>query len=201
VVVDASRGFGNGWSLPAGPLREPPSRLRTTQAIVIQAEPATAQAGHEAVAAALAGVGEAPTARELLPAVVTMRLMPGEAVALLGPRRQPLAAFAGNRVHAVAGIGNPERFFRMLAAAGIGVVPHPLADHARISAADICFADGNSVLMTEKDAVKCAAIADARHWYLPVDAEFSPTDSARLLGTVMNRIADFERRKHEAHDG
>jgi tetraacyldisaccharide 4'-kinase len=104
-------------------------------------------------------------------------------------------------VHAVAAIGNPQRFFRMLVAAGIGVMAHPLPDHARISAADIRFADGNSVLMTEKDAVKCAGIADARHWYVPVDAGFSPTDAARLLDIVMNCIAGFERGAHEAPDG
>jgi tetraacyldisaccharide 4'-kinase len=130
-----------------------------------------------------------------------MQLAPGEAVALVGERHQPLTAFAGTTVHAVAAIGNPQRFFRMLVAAGIGVMAHPLPDHARISAADIRFADGNSVLMTEKDAVKCAGIADARHWYVPVDAGFSPTDAARLLDIVMNCIAGFERGAHEAPDG
>jgi tetraacyldisaccharide 4'-kinase len=201
AVVDAARRFGNGWGLPAGPLREPPSRLGATQAIVIQAEAATAVTGHEAVTAALAGFAGAPDEREARPLVVTMRLAPGEAVALLGERRQPLTAFAGTTVHAVAGIGNPQRFFRMLAAAGIGVMPHPLPDHARISAADIRFADGNSVLMTEKDAVKCTEVADARHWYVPVDAGFSACDAERLLDIVMHRIAEFERGAHEAPHG
>jgi tetraacyldisaccharide 4'-kinase len=193
VVVDAARRFGNGWSLPAGPLREPPARLAASQAVVIHAEQELGVTGRQALAAALTAGPR--------PAVVTMFLTPGEAVALQGGSRRPLAAFAGSSVHAVAGIGNPERFFRMLEAAGIRVLPHPLPDHARIAPADVRFEDANSVLMTEKDAVKCVGFADSRQWYVPVDAEFGADDAGRLFGVVMNRIAEFERLQPEALRG
>jgi tetraacyldisaccharide 4'-kinase len=87
-------------------------------------------------------------------------------------------------VHAVAGIGNPERFFNMLRGYGIEVVGHPLPDHARLQAADISFPDARPVLMTEKDAVKCAGFAGAQHWYVPVTASFEGGESKLLLDIV-----------------
>jgi tetraacyldisaccharide 4'-kinase len=92
-------------------------------------------------------------------------------------------------VHAVAGIGNPERFFNMLRAHGIEVVGHPLRDHAHLLAADISFDDRRPVLMTEKDAVKCGAIAGPQHWYVPVTASFAGGESDALLGIVTEAIA------------
>ena len=101
VVIDGDRRFGNGWLLPAGPLREPPARLRSANAIVVNG------------------------ARALLDGALSMRLEAKSAVALVGGRTMPLQAFAGTAVHAVAGIGNPERFFNMLRSRGIAVVGHP----------------------------------------------------------------------------
>jgi tetraacyldisaccharide 4'-kinase len=166
VVIDGDRRFGNGWLLPAGPLREPPARLRSANAIVVNG------------------------ARALLDGALSMRLEAKNAVALVGGRTMPLQAFAGTAVHAVAGIGNPERFFNMLRSRGIAVVGHPLTDHARIGAGDIVFADGKPVLMTEKDAVKCKDLADERHWYVPVSAYFDGDESTTLLGIVTHSIAN-----------
>ena len=166
VVIDGERRFGNGWLLPAGPLRERPRRLGTVDAVVAN--------GGEAAA------GELP-----------MRLVATKAVSLVDGREVPLAQFSGAPAHAVAGIGHPERFFRMLQAAGIAVIRHPLDDHAAIGAADIRFEDRNPVLMTEKDAVKCAEVADDRHWYVPVDAQFGAADAAALVEVVLRSIKRF----------
>jgi tetraacyldisaccharide 4'-kinase len=165
VVIDGDRRFGNGWLLPAGPLRELPSRLRRADAIVVNG------------------------GRALLEGALSMRLEAKSAVALSGDRMMPLQGFAGTAVHAVAGIGNPERFFNMLRSHGIAVAGHPLTDHARIDPKDIVFDDGKPVLMTEKDAVKCKDLADARHWYVPVSAYFDGGESTTLLGIVTQSIA------------
>jgi tetraacyldisaccharide 4'-kinase len=91
-------------------------------------------------------------------------------------------------VHAVAGIGHPERFFAWLRLAGLEVIAHPLPDHALIRREDIHFADGLQVLMTEKDAVKCARIAGREHWSVPVEAAFTEVDGAQLLEVVLRAI-------------
>ena len=93
-------------------------------------------------------------------------------------------------MHAVAAIGNPQRFFDMLRALGIDVVGHPLPDHARLGIEDITFADDLAVLMTEKDAVKCRDIAGPHHWYVPVSAAFAAGDAETLLSIVARTIAE-----------
>lgn len=99
--------------------------------------------------------------------------------------RQPLNAFAAQgTVHAVAGIGNPQRFFRMLRRAGLSIVEHAFPDHHPFVANDLRFADDRAVLMTAKDAVKCEAFADHRVWEVAVDAEFAAADGERLLALV-----------------
>lgn len=146
-VIDGARRFGNCLLLPAGPLREPVARLARVDFRVCNGS--TAQAGE--VPMALVG----DTAVAMMPANV----------------RKPLRDFAGQRVHAVAGIGNPARFFAMLRAAGIEVTEHPFADHHAFRAGDLDFGDDLPVLMTQKDAVKCAAFARANIWSVPVRAE------------------------------
>lgn len=153
-VIDGARRFGNGRLLPAGPLREPESRLRDVDFIVCNGgdarKPAPAKAG-----------GEVP-----------MRLAISNAVALAEPAHvSPLTAFSGKHVHAVAGIGHPQRFFDALRALGIDVIEHPFPDHHRYAAADLAFGDGLPILMTEKDAVKCRAFAQTNWWSVPVVAE------------------------------
>jgi len=150
-VIDGRRRYGNGRLLPAGPLREPIERGGQCDFRVVNLPP-TETSG--------AGFGEWP-----------MHLLASRAMPVLGGRAQPLSTFAGQRVHAVAGIGDPERFFSMLRALDIAVVPHAFADHHRYTAADFQFGSDLPVLMTEKDAVKCVAFAGARHFSVPVDAQ------------------------------
>jgi tetraacyldisaccharide 4'-kinase len=168
VVIDGDRRFGNGWLLPAGPLRETRSRLAQVDAVVVNG------------------------GRALREGAISMRLEATGAVAVDGHCVVALQDFAGKTVHAIAGIGNPERFFNMLRAYGIEVIGSPLPDHARISSEDIMFADDRPVLMTEKDAVKCAGLTDRRHWYVPVNAQFDGGESTTLLGIVMERLAKRE---------
>lgn len=144
-VIDGVRRFGNGRLLPAGPLREPPSRLRRVDLRVCNG--------------GIAEDGE-----------YLMQLRGGDVVALIDGRAQPLASFRGQRVHAVAAIGNPQRFFDSLRAAGIAPIEHSFADHHDFAAADLDFADGLPVLMTDKDAVKCQRFARPHWWRVPVQA-------------------------------
>jgi len=162
AVVEDARGFGNGWRLPAGPLREGPLRLASVDAVV------TLVAGDAAPARTPAG---------------------GFWMTLAGDRFHRVAApevtaeaeaFAGSNVHAVAGIGHPARFFRQLRGLGIHAVAHPFPDHHRFVAADLAFPNAEAILMTEKDALKCLAFADARCWYLPVAARIDPALVARV---------------------
>lgn len=164
VVIDGDRGFGNGRLLPAGPLREPKSRLAAADAIVVNG------------------------GRVLQEGALCMRLEAKSALSLGTNAARALRDFAGQSVHAVAGIGNPERFFNMLRAHGIEVTGHPLPDHAHLSAADISFDDARPVLMTEKDAVKCRDVAGPQHWYVPVSASFSAVESNTLLDVVTRAI-------------
>ena len=177
VVIDGDRRFGNGWLLPAGPLREAPTRLQRADAIVVNG------------------------GRALLKSAFSMQLKAKNAVALCGGAVQPLAALAGRSVHAVAGIGNPERFFNMLRARGIEVSGRPLDDHAPLTLADIEFGDERPVLMTEKDAVKCGAFAGGKHWYVPVSACFDGLESSALLNIVLKKITDRDHRSQGLNDG
>ena len=111
------------------------------------------------------------------------------ALPLSGGRARALSHFRGQRVHAVAGIAHPQRFFDMLRAEGIGVVPHAFADHHAYVPADLRFGSELPVLMTEKDAVKCAAFADDRCWCLPVDATIDPALVERVLARIHGRQA------------
>ncbi len=175
VVLDGRRGLGNGWCLPAGPLREPPERLATVDLIVTNGKLETAlpPLGAE-------DVSDGREAGSGLPATWEMQLQPTALVALDDGRELPVAALAGQRVHAVAGIGNPERFFRTLEGLGLQVIPHAFADHHRYNRQDLTFADALPILMTEKDAVKCRAIATNHMYALRVEATLDPAFFHRL---------------------
>ncbi|HQX24400.1 MAG TPA: tetraacyldisaccharide 4'-kinase [Pseudomonadota bacterium] len=145
AVVDGRRRFGNGRLLPAGPLREPAARLRAVDFVVANG---AAQPGEAA-----------------------MQVSGSRACSLVRPGRQlPLESLRGQRVHAVAGIGHPARFFDLLRGHGIEVMPHPLPDHHEYDGSELRFDDSRPVLVTEKDAVKCARWADERVWVVPVEA-------------------------------
>ena len=163
-VLDATRRHGNGRLLPAGPLREPLARAAECDFHVVNGGTA-AQLDTR--------FGE-----------WAMRLRPGNAVPLRGGRPVPLQSLEGQRVHAVAGIGDPERFFAMLRSLGIAVVPHAFPDHHRYQAADFEFGSDLPVLMTEKDAVKCSAFATDRFHAVPIQAELPEAFWVALLDRV-----------------
>jgi tetraacyldisaccharide 4'-kinase len=175
AVIDGARGMGNGYLLPAGPLREPAERLALVDAVVINGERGDRVDAAAADAHAVAGAA---------PGFV-MRLS-GEWLRTLAGNAEPVAlsSLAGRRVHAVAGIGNPARFFAQLAAAGLEVIAHAFPDHHRYRAAELEFNDGLPLLMTEKDAVKCRPFAAANRWYLPVAASFAAADGSALLARL-----------------
>ena len=100
-----------------------------------------------------------------------------------------LSSLAGRRVHAIAAIGNPQRFFAQLAAAGLTVITHAFPDHHRYGAAELEFGDDLPLLMTEKDAVKCRPFAAVNRWYLPVAASFAGTDGSALLTRLQRCLA------------
>lgn len=175
VVVDGARGFGNGHRFPYGPLREMPSRAASANLVVINGV-----ARHPSLASL-------PRPRDLAP--VQMTLVPGRVLPVGGGRAdRSLESFRGQRVHAVAGIGNPARFFEDLRGRGLEIDEHPFTDHHALTAADLAFGDGRPVLMTEKDAVKCRGFADARLWYVPVTAHFSDAQSAALVEALVARL-------------
>lgn len=163
VVVDGQRGLGSGWLLPAGPLRERPRRLGRADFVVRN------------------GAGVA--LRGLPVDAVTMQLQ-AAAWQPLDPACADAPPPPGTRVHAVAGIGHPERFFAALRGAGYDVVPHAFPDHHAYRAPDLAFAEALPLVMTEKDAVKCAGLAPDNAWYVPVSAQLPDTFWNRLLARL-----------------
>ena len=154
-VVDA-HSLGNRMLLPAGPLREPLSRLRSVGAVVEHGSSSFGGYQMKLEGEQLANLTNAKEAR-------------------------PVKSFAGQKVHAVAGIGDPKRFFLQLARSGLKIVPHPFPDHHVFRAEDLDFGDAAPVVMTEKDAVKCKRIARAHHWVFAVDAVPDPAFGRWLL--------------------
>jgi tetraacyldisaccharide 4'-kinase len=174
AVIDAQYGLGNGYLLPAGPLRESRARLAQVDDVVLNGESA-----HWSQALRDAGPG----------GPFTMRLT-GEWLWPLAGAGAPaaLSGFAARAVHALAGIGHPQRFFAQLRAAGLEVIEHAFPDHHRYRAGELEFGDELPVLMSEKDAVKCRAFGGANRWYLPVAASFEETEAAALLARLQRRL-------------
>ncbi|GKX62548.1 tetraacyldisaccharide 4'-kinase [Pragia fontium] len=164
VVIDGVRRFGNGWWLPAGPMRERAGRLASVDAIITNG--------------GLAHRNEIP-----------MVLKPGEAINLVSGERKAVTDL--KHIVAMAGIGHPPRFFQTLAS--LNIVPeqtHAFADHQPYSESLLSpLANaGQVLLMTEKDAVKCRSFAAQNWWYLPVDAELPTDDGLNLLGLILAKI-------------
>ncbi|WP_338490817.1 tetraacyldisaccharide 4'-kinase [Erwinia aphidicola] len=160
VVIDGQRRFGNGWWLPAGPMRERSSRLNSVSAIITNG--GTAQPGE-----------------------LAMQLVPGMAVNLQSGEQRPVAEL--KNVVAMAGIGHPPRFFNTLRQQGVTLEKEvAFADHQNYSpdALNALIGPGQTLLMTEKDAVKARAFAAADWWYLPVDARLPQSESAALLNKI-----------------
>ncbi|KIF94732.1 tetraacyldisaccharide 4'-kinase [Enterobacter cloacae] len=157
VVIDGVRRFGNGWWLPAGPMRERASRLKSVDAVIVNG-----------------GVAQ--------PGEIPMQLQPGMAINLLTGERQAVSRLPA--LVAMAGIGHPPRFFATLEQCGARLEKRvPLADHQALVAeqVDALTTSGQTLIMTEKDAVKCRAFAKENWWYLPVDAELSGEQPEHLL--------------------
>ncbi|GAB4507820.1 MAG: tetraacyldisaccharide 4'-kinase [Sulfuricaulis sp.] len=164
AVIDGERRFGNGYCLPAGPLREPVSRLRNVFLRVTHGAPQENEFGMTLAETGLCRVN-AP-----------------ESYASVG-------SFKGETVHAVAGIGNPARFFAHLRRLGIETIKHPFPDHYRYVPVDIQFPDNRPVIMTQKDAVKCERFAGDHVWYLAVEAQPDP----RIGEAVWQRLKEMLR--------
>jgi tetraacyldisaccharide 4'-kinase len=167
-VIDGARGLGNALLLPAGPLREPESRLAEVDFLVVN------------------GAGVGLKARAV--AAFDMALKPRGFYNLLNPQQRGTAGMFKNRaVHAVAGIGNPQQFFDSLQRLGVTFTAHRFPDHHAFRAADLKYPGADFVVMTEKDAVKCRQFADERHWVLRVDAEVDSALGERILQKIGRR--------------
>lgn len=164
VVIDGQRRFGNGWWLPAGPMRERSSRLATVDAVITN--------------------GGQPEAGE-----VPMSLVPGDAVNLRSGQRRALSQLGP--LVAMAGIGHPPRFFATLRNAGIEPLhTRAFADHQpyQLEQLSALTQAGQQLLMTEKDAVKCRDFAQDHWWYLPVNAQLPEEAIEQLLAPIEDAI-------------
>lgn len=172
VVIDGIRRFGNRLLLPAGPLREPIRRLERADFRVVNGGTALRR--------------EFPLRMD----PVEWRSVHDEAEV------RPLEALASGRVHAVAGIGHPDRFFRQLRQLGLDVIEHRFPDHHGYQASDVSFRDELPVIMTEKDAVKCRRLDIDNAWYLRIEAVPHERLGDRVLGAL--RAAYRERAAPDA---
>jgi tetraacyldisaccharide 4'-kinase len=145
AVIDGKRRFGNGLLLPAGPLREGEWRLQHVDLKITNGEPQQDEC--------------------------SMKIRRGDLHSLGNQGKHPLAEFSGKEIHAVAGIGNPDRFFSLLRNNGLKVIEHRFADHHHFKRSDVDFQDGLPVIMSEKDAVKCQRFVGNGYWYLEVSAQ------------------------------
>lgn len=159
AVIDGERGLGNRHFLPAGPLRESQQRLKKVDFVVYHSE--------------------------AKPGVLTMQLIPHHLAAVSSENKNTvLEQLKNTTVHAVAGIGNPERFFSLLRKQGLQIIKHVFPDHHLYCAADFHFNDSLPIVMTEKDAVKCKHFADERFWYLPVEVKIDKVFQVALMAKL-----------------
>ncbi len=162
VVIDGERRFGNNFFLPAGPLREPQERIKEVDFVVIN--------------------GGDPSDDEIL-----MTLVADVAINLVTNERKPLVEFNTQPCHALSGIGNPQRFFKMLATFGLKTKNHIFADHHQFKASHLQFKDNRPILMTEKDAVKCREFASENHWSVPVQPQLPDSFFNQLLTLIKQK--------------
>ena len=168
AVIDGKRGFGNGARLPAGPLRESRSRLRDVNAIVVNG-------------------GNAQDFRFEAP-VFAMTLGNEQFISLDGSQQVPAVEFVrrvhGGKIHVVAGIGHPARFFEHVGRLGLIASLHAFPDHHAYTREDLAFPDADFILMTEKDAVKCETFADSRMWFMRIDAQLADAFGQLILSRL-----------------
>jgi tetraacyldisaccharide 4'-kinase len=168
AVVDGARGFGNGALLPAGPLREPAALLDAVDVVVVNGADARQVSGERRA--------------------LRMDLLPASLRALQGGGEEPLQSLRGATLHAVAGIGNPRRFFDLLRSLGAQPIEHAFPDHHPFRARELSYEGDARIVMTEKDAVRCSPLATPRMWCLPVTASFAEDHAAQLLQAVLAKV-------------
>ncbi len=171
ITVDGSRGWGNRWLLPAGPLRERVGRSRQVDAVWVKGPASGSPAGY--------------------PFELTAR----QAIHLCDQEHRPLGHFAGQTVHAVSGIGHPDSFFRLLAAHGLVVQPHPLADHGHLPVGQLhAWRPEAPILLTEKDAVKYAPEeCSDRMWSVPVEVTVGTPSCFLAIDELAARVRSWNR--------
>lgn len=174
-VIDGTRGLGNRWLLPAGPLRELPDRLEDVDQLLVNG---AMRPNNEMSVAELNAV--------------EFDLVATEASRLNGSLTRPIERFAGTTVHAVAGIGNPSRFFELLRALDIQVIEHSFTDHAVLNVKELDFGDDFEVFMTEKDAVKLGRRINDKFWYVPVELQMDPVLALPLIEQIESRLRGWQ---------
>jgi len=170
-VIDGARGLGNRRLLPAGPLREASQRLADVDQLLVNGR---LRDDHDL------SVAEQNA--------IPFELVAAEASRLNGSLTRRIERFAGTTVHAVAGIGNPARFFDLLRTVGIQVIEHAYADHAALTKTDLDFGDDFDVFMTEKDAVKLGRSIADKYWYVPVELQMDPVHALPLIEQIESRL-------------
>lgn len=176
VAIDSVRGFGNGWLLPAGPLREPASRLRLADCVVLKGE----------------GTAVVPGRRHC-----RMHLRLADAVNLETGERRSLGSFRDQPVVAVAGIADPEIFFSGLEELGMSICRIPLPDHASRRKFYGHLPREKTVFVTEKDAVKLAGKGLKAVWQVPLELVFSANDEQDLLSAVKHKLGRYQPENEE----
>lgn len=164
AVLDGVRRYGNGACLPAGPLREPAARIDEVDLVVTNGLAARGEFAMRYLATRVHRVGHAADSHSF-------------------------EGFPERNVHAVAAIGNPDNFFALLKRVGFRITQHVFPDHHAFSPADLDFGDGQPVIMTEKDAVKCEHFGDPRLWYVPIEVELPEVFERRFL-TLLEEVCD-----------
>lgn len=172
-VIDGSRGLGNRRLLPAGPLRELPERLSQVDQLLVNGE--------------MTATDRLSVAEQN---AIPFELASAEACRLNESLTRPIERFAGTTVHAVAGIGNPRRFFDQLRGLKIEVIEHAFADHAALQAEDLKFDDDRAVFMTEKDAVKIGKKVGDKFWFVPVTVAMDPALALPMIEQIDSRLQE-----------
>ena len=169
AVIDGQRGFGNGHLLPAGPLREPITRLETVDIVLVNG-----QAEHKSL------LNIEAQSFDLSPKCLLKLNSKTEMC--------EIQKFYGKTVHAFAGIGNPERFFKLLESMGVDLVRHSLADHAKMPNEFFIKHKNDILIMTEKDAVKYPDIFAENFWFLPVEVQMTATAKTKVIEDLTDKL-------------
>src|SRR5690606_5460474 len=184
VVLDGARMLGNGLLLPAGPLREAAQRLQEVDHVVINGS----------IPQSFAALTSVPRSSMHLQPSAWVNLRTGDRVAL-----DTLVRGTSEQLHALAGIGNPQRFFNSVRELGYDPLCHPFPDHYQYSAQDLRFSDDVTVVMTGKDAVKCEHFAGPNYWYLAIEAQLQPEFEQYFLQRVRELMKAGAADTHNTH--